>query len=384
MIFDEPIGHRSSYNGYCPLVNRYTVGGAFGKFQEREDMASRFRTAFLITLVVFSGALSHAWAQDGKEHATPEIKPMPEGYKEFKALSDKHEAEKKQKKIRGLQNDIAEMKRRLDALGERERELPGLIRKAKLLANDLTSKYGSGPAFQIDKKSELYPKLKETHPLIVYDAVERVLDYEKELEELPARIDEARRALSENEKELKATLAGGLLAQSGAVIDAEGGGELFGKGVTSAHLKACGNGDPQFMMSIGFMTRGLGEQTFDFMGLTMECSGLTGGRRVDFQKVCNEYSGAKPPMTARVLPWGVPVCWPNDRKWRPPEKGETGWGLNGKPLTAVCYEAYYGRPATSEEQLETAALLKYTARDLHVECFYMKRADLQRLLFGSR
>jgi hypothetical protein len=347
-------------------------------------MASGFGRAVLIALIWFTGAHSHAWAQKGKERPTPEIKPMPPGYEEFKELLDAEHREAKQKKIRGLQDDVADLKRRLDSLIERQKQLPGLIENGKRVANELASKYGSGPAYHVDKKSVFYPEFKATHPLIVYDAMERVLEYEAELEESPARIVEARRALSKKEKELKTTLAGEAPLQSESVIDSEGSGELFGKGVKFDHLKTCGNGDPQFTTRLLFMPTGLGEQTFDFMGLTMACSGLTGGRRVEFQKVCNEFSGANPPMTARVQPWGVPTCWPNDRKWRPPKPGDNGWGLNGKPLTTVCYEAYYGRPATSDEQLETVALLKYTVRELHVECFYMKRTAMQRLLESRR
>ncbi len=169
------------------------------------------------------------------------------------------------------------------------------------------------------------------------------------------------------------------------IVDAEGNGEIFGQNVKYANLQECGNGDPEYSMRLPFgsMKRGLGEQTFDFMGLTMACPGLTGGKTVDFQEACNTFSGAAPPMTARLLPWGVPTCWPDNRKWGPPKLGEAGWGINSAPLTGVCYEAYFGRPPSRDEQLKIATLLKYMAQSLKVECFYMNREALMKISQGG-
>ena len=170
----------------------------------------------------------------------------------------------------------------------------------------------------------------------------------------------------------------------GPVVDAGGTGELFAMNVKNLSLKGCGNGDPNFMMKLSpaEMPRGLGEQIYQYMGLTMPCHGLTKGKVVDFLKVCNEFSDEQQaPMTVRLTPWGIPVCWKIGRKWRPPERDEVGWGLNSMPLEGVCDRAYHGRISHEEKMKRNiVSLLKYTVRTFKVECFYIKRDVLRRIL----
>ncbi|MEM8796879.1 MAG: hypothetical protein AAGE61_15040 [Pseudomonadota bacterium] len=168
------------------------------------------------------------------------------------------------------------------------------------------------------------------------------------------------------------------------IIKAKKPGRLEGESVKYSNLQNCGNGDPDYMIRLPFsaMKRGLGGQTFDYMGLTMSCPGLENGVVISFDDVCNRFSGAKPPMEVRLLPNGLPICWKEGRKRWPPRDGEAGWGLNGKPLTGVCNEAYFGRPPSAEDLKEEkmTALLKYDAGALTVECFYIPTATLQALL----
>ncbi|MEM9331673.1 MAG: hypothetical protein AAGA53_10125 [Pseudomonadota bacterium] len=159
------------------------------------------------------------------------------------------------------------------------------------------------------------------------------------------------------------------------VIEAKDKGRLLHKSVQYANLQGCGNADPDFMLKLPptSMKRGLGEQTFDYMGLTMSCPGLKNGKVVSFEEVCNQFSGSNPPMQARLLPNGLPICWQTGRAGWPPKDGEAGWGLNSNSLTGVCNQAYFGRPPNPNELKEEniTALLKYQVRSLEVECFYL-------------
>lgn len=388
-------------------------------------MRCAFRSFALIFIAGLAGTGTFTQGQEKPKHSLPEIKTAPPGYEDFRRQWSRIQHNKD---IRRLTGEVALRKGYLERLEKRHKQLLDNIKTKKRLI-ELINKglFGAKTELYWDKSSML-PWPKARYPLILHDYIEKwlpeyeraqlrrmeasgkkTLDYslydvwrwaipreeaalknmEEELAKLPEQIREARRSLSKAERELN-TRIDSLAEKSGDaasggkkdIIDAGGTGELFGKPITYAQLEGCGNGDPKFTMTFppALMERGLGEQSYEYMGLSMPCASFAGGRRVEFQEACNRFSGARPPMTARVLPWGVPVCWPNSRKWRPPKRGEAGWGLNGKPLSSVCYEAHFGRPATPEEQRDIIPLLKFTVRSLHVECFYIKRATLERLV----
>lgn len=398
-----------------------------------------FRSLSSALLVWLLATPPAAFAQDSSKPPEPVIKPAPPGYKKFRQFWDRYQQDTE---IQRLHAEAGLRLGHLELLKQQQKLLPEAIQGQKAsLAIWKKGLFGAREWYR-DKSDPLSP-WKARFPLIVYDLIEKwipafeeaqkarmkrqgitTLKYslyrvwqwaipheeyhlkvmERELAGLPERIALAQELFSEVEQELNAlferkqtqkeeTPADSKQPEQkrtqelanvppAETIDAQGTGKLFGKGIRSKHLEGCGNGDPQFMMKVPVetMRRGLGQQIFEYMGLDMPCPALTGGLRVDFQKACNEFSGAREPTTARVLPWGVPVCWPNSREWRPPKPGETGYGINNRTLSGVCYEAYLGRTADASDQWDLATLLKYKTRDLHVECFYVKRATLKKLL----
>ena len=396
---------------------------------------TRTAVALLTAACLMHGLQSAAHAQATDKKPIPELKAQdPEQAKFLKMWNER---------VRGKELERLHAEAEL-----RQGHLDALIRKRKQLAEDIESQKDllellnrgligvQAPYWEKhDPLWKHWPFPRARFPLILHDVIEKwIPEFERamearmkelgikemkyslyqvwqwaipreeaqlremqhELEGMPDRIKDAEKNLTDTLENLniQTTSLPGMTGTPGSesapspddVIDTKGTGELFGKGFKLEHLTGCGNGDPDLSMKFPLdrMKRGLGQQIFDFMGLDMPCPGLTGGKIVDFQKACNTFSGARPPMTARVLPWGLPTCWPNNRKWRPPKLGEAGWGINSVPLTGVCYQAYFGRPAKREDMAEMVPLLKFKLRALQVECFYVKRAALKQVLQAAR
>lgn len=397
-----------------------------------QDMRAAYPLAALAAMIWFAGAQKVAHAQEKIERPIPEIKADHPDRAKLMRLWGEYLQDKE---IQRLQSEAALRKGHLDRLKKKQNELLHSIRRQKRLLKEV----GGSVLFPSEvyfNRSKLFAK-RVRYPLAVYDLIEKwIPEYEEQqlkwmksrgktelkyslhsvwqwaiqqeekhlknleykLEGLPERIEKANQALSEANEELKNAVlkethpkletddGANKTNKIGAIINANGTGELFDKNVKYLNLKGCGNADPEFSMKfpVSSMRRGLAEYIYEYMGLTMSCPGLTGGKIVEFHKVCNEFNGANPPMTARVLPWGIPTCWPVGRKWRPPKRDEVGLGLNVAPLSGVCEEAYFGRPASREEQLETISLLKFTVKTLRIECFYIKRSALKRVLQDNR
>jgi hypothetical protein len=166
------------------------------------------------------------------------------------------------------------------------------------------------------------------------------------------------------------------------IIDAGGTGELFGKNVKFANLKDCGNGDPKTALMPTAMAKGLDGRTWHRMGVSLPCLRLTGGKKVDFQAICQATSSTRKDIYARRS--GLPICWKSEGNLaRQDEELLDGWpGLNGLPLSGVCLDAYsdaIGRRLAYKEYSKLVMLVKYRLREKKVECFYMKRCHLNEV-----
>jgi hypothetical protein len=166
---------------------------------------------------------------------------------------------------------------------------------------------------------------------------------------------------------------------------------LFDFDVTPEHLLECGNGDPRYrilsregVMKSGIDSEGLAGRGWARMGISLPCPGLSGGKVVYFQPLC-ERSARGPGMKARVAPDGLPMCRDGGRGW-PPDTSEMESRncLRGLCLDAACLDDYAGPDASREKRRDVfankIAIVKFRTRELHVECFYMGRKRWMELM----
>lgn len=172
------------------------------------------------------------------------------------------------------------------------------------------------------------------------------------------------------------------------VVDAEGTGELGETPVKFANLKGCGHGDPAFAL-MGFDDirkstadpAGLDGAGWDHMGISLPCEGLTGGMVVSFAEVCARGGN----QTVMARPSGRPICWRVGGESSLARQGadtlNSHFGLGGASLTGACMQAYAARHGLpSFDHVGMAVLLKYQLQDQKVECFYLSRTSLMRLI----
>jgi hypothetical protein len=171
------------------------------------------------------------------------------------------------------------------------------------------------------------------------------------------------------------------------IIDAGGTGELSGKGVKFASLQDCGNGDPKFMLlGLGSIQKsradpaGLNGRGWDLMGVSMPCPGLTDGLKVSFDAVCGKSEG----QTVMVRSSGLPICWRKGGQASLARQSESDldghFGLKGATLNQVCYTAFETLGKGKFDPKILVPLIKYELKELDVECYYIKRDRLFRIL----
>ena len=81
---------------------------------------------------------------------------------------------------------------------------------------------------------------------------------------------------------------------------------------------------------------------------------------------------------------GLPICWRKGGQASLARQSESDldghYGLKGATLNAVCYTAYETLGKGKFDRKTLVPLIKYRIRDFDVECYYMKRDRLLRIL----